>query len=191
MSGSEQSLLFVTATLSPAGCQDLYVASRDGQMTDVKRILSTGKISINCRFGRYSKTPVMWAAYGGHKEVLELLVKKGADVSMVGSGGSNLLFWACQGGHMETVKFILPLNVVDINARTKGGWRAVGWARRQGHQRNLSSSSSRNLSGLFLTGDPALTFEKDAPLEKHAPLDEFCQKSLINMEKLLALQKRH
>ncbi|XP_071115898.1 ankyrin repeat domain-containing protein 29-like [Haliotis cracherodii] len=143
MSGSVQNLLCITATPSPADCHDLFVASRDGKMTDVRRILSTGNVNINCRFGRYSRTPVMWAAYGGHREVLELLLKNCADVSMVDSTGSNLLFWACQGGHVETVKFILSLNVVDINARNKAGWKAVGRARHQGHQRVVDLMMSR------------------------------------------------
>lgn len=96
-----QSLLCGTATPSQADWHDLYVACRDWKMTDVMRIQSTGDVNIKCRSGRYSKTPVVWAAYGWHREVLELLVNKGAAVSMVDSGGSNLSFWACLGGHVD------------------------------------------------------------------------------------------
>ncbi|XP_048251511.1 ankyrin repeat domain-containing protein 2-like [Haliotis rufescens] len=122
-------------TPSPANCHDLYVASRDGKMMDVKRILSSGNVNINCRAGRYCKTPVMWAAYGGHREVLELLINFGADLSVFDSGHSNLLFWACLGGHVKTVEFILSLGAVDINALNINGWTAVDWAKRLGHQR--------------------------------------------------------
>ncbi|XP_071115864.1 putative ankyrin-containing lipoprotein Lxx09580 [Haliotis cracherodii] len=121
------------ATPSPAHCGDLSGASRRGNLEEVKRLLSRG-VDVNCRW-RGSRTPVMWAAYDGHRDVVELLVGEGADVSLVDVVGNNILHLACIGGDMETVKFLLSLHVVDIDARDKRGQTAADLARLMGHTR--------------------------------------------------------
>ncbi|XP_067653405.1 ankyrin repeat domain-containing protein 50-like [Haliotis asinina] len=105
------------ATPSPATGRDLYDASKDGDLGRVKRILSAGHVDINYRGGRYSRTPVMAAAVNGHRDVVEFLVGRGADVSLVDRGGNNVLHYACDGGDVEMVKLILDLDVVDVNYR--------------------------------------------------------------------------
>ncbi|XP_071115943.1 ankyrin-1-like [Haliotis cracherodii] len=117
-------------TPSPADCEDLHDASRRGNLEEVKRILSL-KVYVNCR--RQSRTPVMASAGEGHIQVVELLVGKGADVSLVDGDGNNTLHWACYGGDVETVKFVLSLNVVDIESRGIGSWTPVMVAARRGH----------------------------------------------------------
>ncbi|XP_067654233.1 uncharacterized protein [Haliotis asinina] len=121
------------ATPSPAASRHLYYASWRGDLETVKRILAEGDVDINYR-GWYSRTPVMWAAWRGHRDVVEFLVGRGADVSLVDRDGDNVLHLACRGGDLETVKLILSMNVVDINSR---GWysktpvMAAAWHRRR------------------------------------------------------------
>ncbi|XP_046567584.1 ankyrin repeat domain-containing protein 1-like isoform X3 [Haliotis rubra] len=128
------------ATPSPAADRRLYSASGAGNLERVKRILSAGHVDINTR-GRYSMTPVMAAAWYGHSDVLEFLVGRGADVSLVSSSGDNVLHYACWGGHLETVKLIVSWNLLDVNARDNNGHTAVYWAR--GHQRMAEFLRSR------------------------------------------------
>ncbi|XP_046560093.1 palmitoyltransferase AKR1-like isoform X3 [Haliotis rubra] len=99
---------------------DLHVACREGNLAEVKRILDTGRADVNCR-SVDGMTPVMWAALGGHRDVVELLVSRGADVSLVDDNGDNILHCACMVGDRKTVEFVLSLDVVDINSR---GWRS-------------------------------------------------------------------
>ncbi|XP_048258009.1 uncharacterized protein LOC124123156 isoform X1 [Haliotis rufescens] len=122
------------ATPSPTECEDLYDASEAGSLEEVKRILSLG-VDVNCRWGEWSMTPVMRAAYRGHRDVVELLVSEGADVSLVDRDGDNTLHFACRGGHLDTVKFVLSLNAVDIDARDNSGETAADWARYWGYSR--------------------------------------------------------
>ncbi|XP_046584478.1 ankyrin repeat and KH domain-containing protein mask-like isoform X3 [Haliotis rubra] len=121
------------ATPSPAARRDLYSACGAGDLETVKLILAAGHVDINTR-GKYSRTPVMEAALRGHSDVVEFLVGRGADVSLVSSSGDNVLHWACYGGHLETVKLIVSRNLVDINARGKYG-TAADVARLWRHQR--------------------------------------------------------
>ncbi|XP_046560103.1 ankyrin repeat domain-containing protein 27-like isoform X2 [Haliotis rubra] len=131
------------ATPSPAAGHRLYSASGAGDLETVKRILAAGHVEINTRGGDYSKTPVMAAALSGHSDVVEFLVGRGADVSLVDSNGNNVLHVACLGGDLETVKLIVSRNLVDVNARNKDGRTAVYWARVKGHQRVVEFMVSR------------------------------------------------
>ncbi|XP_046543577.1 uncharacterized protein LOC124253782 isoform X8 [Haliotis rubra] len=112
---------------------DLYYASSDGDLEAVERILSAGHVDINNR-GEWSRTPVMAAAWRGHRDVVEILVSRGADVSLVDDSGYNVLHYACVGGDRETVEFVLSLDGVDINSRGGGSWKPVMWAAREGHR---------------------------------------------------------
>ncbi|XP_067654094.1 ankyrin repeat and protein kinase domain-containing protein 1-like [Haliotis asinina] len=134
------------ATPSPAAGRRLYYASKDGDLERVKRILSAGHVDINYRGGWYSRTPVMAAAREGHRDVVEFLVGRGADVSLVDRWGDNILHLACVGGDVETVKLILDLDVVDVNARDNYGRTAADIARGNRHQRVLDLLVSRGAS---------------------------------------------
>ncbi|XP_046564007.1 histone-lysine N-methyltransferase EHMT2-like [Haliotis rubra] len=98
----------------------LHCACRGGDRETVEFVLSLDGVDINSR-GQGSRIPVMWAAQWRHRDVVELLVSRGADVSLVDDGGRNTLYWACRGGDTETVEFVLSLDGVDINSR---GWRS-------------------------------------------------------------------
>ncbi|XP_067654042.1 putative ankyrin repeat protein RF_0381 isoform X2 [Haliotis asinina] len=120
------------ATPSTATSRDLYDASREGDLERVKRILAAGHVDIN-NGGQYSRTPVMEAAVNGHRDVVELLVGRGADVTLVTDSGNNALHLACRNGNLETVKLILSLNVVDINSRGQHSRTPVMEAAVNGH----------------------------------------------------------
>ncbi|XP_067654008.1 inversin-like [Haliotis asinina] len=113
-----------------------------GDLETVELILSLNKVDINSR-GLWARTPVMLAAWKGHRDVVELLVGRGADVSLVAKDGDNVLHYACLGGDLETVKLILLLNKVDINARNNYGQTAADKARGGGHQQVLDLLVSR------------------------------------------------
>ncbi|XP_067650399.1 serine/threonine-protein phosphatase 6 regulatory ankyrin repeat subunit A-like [Haliotis asinina] len=61
------------------------------------------------------------AAYRGQRDVVELLVCMGKNVSQVDGRGLNALHWACKGGHVSTVKYLLSQGSVDINGRGTAG----------------------------------------------------------------------
>ncbi|XP_048245203.1 ankyrin repeat domain-containing protein 17-like [Haliotis rufescens] len=97
----------------------LHCACRGGHVEVVKYVLSQDKVDINRR-GWKKRTPVMEAALNGNKEVVELLVCEGADVSLVGEAHDNILHCVSKGGVVEVVKYVLSQDMVDINSR---GWQ--------------------------------------------------------------------
>ncbi|XP_048250651.1 fibronectin type 3 and ankyrin repeat domains 1 protein-like [Haliotis rufescens] len=63
----------------------------------------------------------MAAAEKGHRQVFDLLVTQGADVSLVDGNRNNILHVACLGGHVNMVKYVPSQKVADINSRGQYG----------------------------------------------------------------------
>ncbi|XP_046569768.1 histone-lysine N-methyltransferase EHMT2-like isoform X2 [Haliotis rubra] len=135
---------------SNAHHDDLLAACRDGNMAEVKRVLDLGQVDVNCR-GEWSQTPVMEPSRCRHREVVELLLSRGADVSLVDKDGDNTLHWACIVRHVRTVELILSQDVVDVNCRGGGRSRtpvmeaAAGWGQRDVVELLLSRGADLSL----------------------------------------------
>ncbi|XP_048249043.1 histone-lysine N-methyltransferase EHMT2-like isoform X1 [Haliotis rufescens] len=126
----------------PKADSDLHEACWKGDLAAVQRILTAGRADINCR-DESKGTPVIGAARGGHREVVEFLVSEGADVSLVDCDGNNTLHFACMAGDVEMVKFVLSLNVVVIDTRNNYWQTATDMARLWGHQLVMDLLESR------------------------------------------------
>ncbi|XP_071099298.1 ankyrin homolog [Haliotis cracherodii] len=116
----------VKATSTPSPCKpgadsELSDACHTGDLSAVRRILSEGRADINC-WKNLGSTPVMRAAAAGHRDVVELLVSKGADLSVMNRAGCNILHVACWRGQVEVVKYVLSQGMVKINCR---GWKKM------------------------------------------------------------------
>ncbi|XP_071098473.1 uncharacterized protein [Haliotis cracherodii] len=98
----------------------LHLACQDGNRSIVEHLLPS--FDINCR-GQYDRTALMVAAMCAQKDVVDLLVSKGADIAMTDDDKNTVLHLACQGGNMSIVEYLLPL--FDINIRGQHGWTAV------------------------------------------------------------------
>ncbi|XP_067678573.1 ankyrin-1-like [Haliotis asinina] len=119
--------------LDLGGDNILHYACRGGHIETVEYILSQNMLDINSR-GFQKMNPLMRAALMGHREVIKLLVSKGADVLQLDLGGDNILHYACQGGHIETVEYILSQNMSDINSRGYRKMTPVMSAGQEGHK---------------------------------------------------------
>ncbi|XP_071109961.1 ankyrin repeat domain-containing protein 50-like [Haliotis cracherodii] len=122
--------------LSPVdngGYNILHVACLGGSCEVVKYIVSRKIIDINSR-GQYGRTPVMIAAEKGHREVLDLLMKEGGDLTQLDDDGENILHVACMLDHVEMVKYVMSLHIVDINSRGSFGRTPLMTAASGGHR---------------------------------------------------------
>ncbi|XP_067676260.1 ankyrin repeat domain-containing protein 50-like [Haliotis asinina] len=158
------------------GINILHAACLGGDKEVVKYILSKNTLDINDRV-RCGRTAVMLAAKNGHQDVVELLVGKGANLSLVDKTGDNILHCACRGGDAEVVKYILSQEMLDINNLgprkktpvivdiNKRGWKRrtpVMVAAEQGHKEvvellvkhgtDLSLKVASNLHGACYSG---------------------------------------
>ncbi|XP_046562349.1 ankyrin repeat domain-containing protein 50-like [Haliotis rubra] len=135
----------------------LHTASKTGNLSRVKFLLSQERADVNCQewIGR---TPAMWAASGGHREVVELLVSNGAIVSLVDRFSINILHAACLGGDVEVVKYVISQNMLDINGKVRCGRTAVMLAAENRHKDvvELLVDKEANMSLVDKTGDNIL-----------------------------------
>ncbi|XP_067660904.1 ankyrin repeat domain-containing protein 50-like [Haliotis asinina] len=146
----------VHGPISPPLC-DLHTVSKTGNLSGVKFLLSQGRADINCREWT-GRTPVMLAAGGRHREVVKLLVSKGANIKLVDRFGINILHSACLVGDVEVVKYVLSQNMLDINSRVKCGRTAVMLAAGNGNKDlvQLFVDKGADVSLLDKTGDNIL-----------------------------------
>ncbi|XP_048252195.1 serine/threonine-protein phosphatase 6 regulatory ankyrin repeat subunit A-like [Haliotis rufescens] len=94
----------------------LHLVCESGPLSTVKYLMSLKTIDIKSK-GSFGQTPVMLAAENGQLDIYNLLVSKGADLSLTDGNHNDCLMLACMGGNKHIVKHLLPLKLFDINRR--------------------------------------------------------------------------
>jgi ankyrin repeat protein len=112
----------------------LIAAATKGDLVEVKRLLKEGAETDgpNAK-NSYGWTALILASMNGHKEIVELLLKNGADIEAKDSDGRTALMWASTYGHSAIVELLLK-NGADIEAKDSHGWTALIWASARGHK---------------------------------------------------------
>jgi len=111
----------------------IHDAATMGNIEAVKQHLTAGT-DVNAN--DTGLTPLHYAAGEGHKELVELLIVKGADVSAKNKFGETPLHWAAGEGHKELVELLIA-NGADVNARRSkygGGYTPLHVAATEGHK---------------------------------------------------------
>ncbi|XP_071094921.1 putative ankyrin repeat protein RF_0381 [Haliotis cracherodii] len=129
----------------------LHTVCEGGNMELVKHILAQNIVEINSQTDN-GWTPAMKAASEGHKEVLKLLVSKGADLSLVNNVDNNILHVAFENRHAEIVKYILTYDLVDVNSRSGEGMTPVMFAALEGSVEMFDFINAVNINGKNVDG---------------------------------------
>ncbi|XP_046360028.2 uncharacterized protein LOC124137670 isoform X2 [Haliotis rufescens] len=139
--------------VSTSGDSLLHLACQGGNTAVVQHVLTPS--NINSR-GMKGCTPVMKAAYSGHKDVVDLLVSNQADLTLVDTSGDSLLHIACQGGNTAIVQHVLSPS--NINSRGEYRWTPVMAAAVSGHESvfDLLVSNQADLTLVDTDGDSLL-----------------------------------
>jgi hypothetical protein len=112
----------------------LMRASQKGEYGRVKELLSSGNpVDINAT-SPSGITALMYAAAGGHYEVVRLLLDAGADVNA--HGGECTPLQAAVGGGGRVVTALLDAGA-DVDARNRYGQTALMYAARLGEARTV------------------------------------------------------
>ncbi|XP_071098476.1 serine/threonine-protein phosphatase 6 regulatory ankyrin repeat subunit B-like isoform X2 [Haliotis cracherodii] len=98
----------------------LHLACHGGHDSIVKYLLSMYGINAP---GNNGWTPEMYAAANGEKNVFDLLVSNGADLTLKDDYNNSVCHLACAGGNMSIVAYLLPK--YEINSRGEHGRTAI------------------------------------------------------------------
>ena len=83
----------------------IWRAADQGNIEAVKKHLDAG-VDIHVLDKKYGFAPLHYAAAGGHKEIVELLLAKGADVNQRDKIGKTPTYWAMRYGRKEVTAIL-------------------------------------------------------------------------------------
>ncbi len=106
------------------GVTMLMSASFRGQVLLVRTLL---RYKANPNAGGTNMIALVDAASKGYSEIIELLLKHGADIDAETDDGWNALSSAALGNHVEAVKTLIA-HGADPNKKNRRGETALGWA---------------------------------------------------------------
>ena len=109
--------------------QRLLSAAAKGMIDDVKALLAGPDVDARSHI---NETPLMFAASGGHLDVVKHLIAKGADVNAQYDTGNTPLIVASWYGHLDVVRFLIA-GGADIHIGNNSNETALEWAACHGH----------------------------------------------------------
>jgi len=96
---------------------------------DIKRVIALLDLNIDPDIkDKSGKTVLHHAVINGHKDVVELLLRRGAEVDCKDYGGKTPLSWAAANGHVEVVKWLVLEGKAEVDCQDNKGKTASSWA---------------------------------------------------------------
>lgn len=89
--------------LDPSGRPGLFIAVQDGSLKAAEALVDWPRTNVEWRSPK-DESPLMLAAFKGHKELVRKLIARGADVN---KPGWTPLHYAATGGHLEIMLILL------------------------------------------------------------------------------------
>lgn len=109
-------LLFIAI---PVLAEEIHDAAQQGDLAKIKELLEKSPELLEAR-SENDKTPLHFAAQGGHIEIVELLLSKGADVNAKNSAMETPLHYAAALGHKEVVDLLHAKGAALSNGNING-----------------------------------------------------------------------
>ncbi|KAH7969968.1 hypothetical protein HPB52_023101 [Rhipicephalus sanguineus] len=105
----------------------LHWAAINNRREIVNLYISKGAV-VDAIGGELRSTPLHWATRQGHLGMVVLLMRHGADASLVDGEGCSCIHLAAQSGHTAIVAYLVakgqPVNQADSNGMTPLMWAA-------------------------------------------------------------------
>jgi hypothetical protein len=127
----------------------LHNAARNGDLVAVTAAIGE-KANLDAR-DQHQRTPLMLAAWAGHKNIVKALIAAGVNVTLGASDNMNALHFAAQKGHAECARLLITagIKVNSKNART--GANSLIMSAQQGHKDVVALLLKRDANPLATT----------------------------------------
>ena len=122
----------ITRALFTDNTNQIMMAGEIGHSDIIKLLLDVRPQDINHK-DNCGATALTYAAFHGHKEIVELLLNKGANIDNKDNNGSTALTKVAFHGHKEIVKLLLDKGP-NINEKDNDGSTALTKAAFHGHK---------------------------------------------------------
>jgi ankyrin repeat protein len=109
----------------------IHDAAKDGDLARVQALLNLDPSLVSSRDDR-GNSPLHWAAFGGHKDIAELLLANKADVNAKDNNGVTPLHDAAGTGRTDVAELLLVHQAL-VNARSNVGATPLHNAAGNGH----------------------------------------------------------
>ncbi|XP_063612337.1 uncharacterized protein LOC134785836 [Penaeus indicus] len=119
--------------LETKNMENIHKAARDGFADEVLRLLENGG-DISAFTSATNNTPLHYAAYEGHTEVVELLLIKRCDPNLSNAAGDTPLHLAALTGEIDVVKILSDWEGIDVNSPTATNETLLTYARYGGEK---------------------------------------------------------
>lgn len=118
--------VLVATTREPLTGVHLHKAVAINDVSGTERVLQSSEVSVEVT-DKYGFTPLMQAAQKGFVDIIEVLLKHGADVDNKNDSGKTALMMAAYAGQLGAVQ-LLRDHGANYEHRDKGGSAALHWA---------------------------------------------------------------
>jgi ankyrin repeat protein len=115
---------------------DLSGAARAGDANRVKLLLAEGK-DPNQSDAAGGRTALHWAVRNGNIEIVDILIKGGADINKGDQAGKTALSHAAESGKVDLTRKLIDSGA-DVNKRDLVGGNSVLWAAGLGNAETLA-----------------------------------------------------
>jgi hypothetical protein len=109
----------------------LHYFARSGMISSVNRMLSMKGIEVESR-NIYGDTPLILASFGGHIEIVDILLNHGAKIESKSNVDATPLYCACGNGQLTVVNLLINKGA-NTEASYNDGWRPLHAAAWNGH----------------------------------------------------------
>ena len=148
---------------------EIFDACRNGDILTLQQLLTADTTLVNA-VDMKGFTPLILASYNEQPEIVEILLRHGADINAQDAAGNTALMGVCFKGYKDIAKKLIDAGA-DINVRNSNGAPALTFAATFGHLQiaewllqkgaDLSLRDSRGKSPL----DHAVIQENEAMIE--------------------------
>ena len=110
----------------------LLKAAEEGRLEEVEELLQSNA-NIDATEGKFQRTPLHFAARSGHRDIVDLLLEKNAQIEAKDRDQITPLHLAARSGHRDIVDLLLEKNA-QIEAKDRDQITPLHFAARSGHR---------------------------------------------------------